>query len=54
MSDAPREPQNKPRAPRHTPASTGPARDGPSRAELEAVADVAMLGWDARTGGARD
>lgn len=30
------------------------ARDGASRAELEAVADVAMLGWDARTGGARD
>ncbi|TCL72080.1 TetR family transcriptional regulator [Rhizobium sp. BK251] len=26
------------------------ARDGASRAELEAVADVAMLGWDARTG----
>ncbi|UYB54173.1 TetR/AcrR family transcriptional regulator [Xanthomonas sp. AM6] len=27
------------------------ARDGASRAELEAVAEVAMLGWDARTGG---
>ncbi|MDQ0390559.1 TetR/AcrR family transcriptional regulator [Labrys monachus] len=27
------------------------ARDGASRAELEAVADVAMAGWDARTGG---
>jgi AcrR family transcriptional regulator len=27
------------------------ARDGASRAELEAVAQVAMLGWDARTGG---
>lgn len=26
------------------------ARDGASRAELEAVAEVAMLGWDARTG----
>lgn len=25
------------------------ARDGASRAELEAVAEVAMLGWDART-----
>ena len=27
------------------------ARDGTSRAELEAVAQTAMLGWDARTGG---
>ncbi|MDQ0249077.1 AcrR family transcriptional regulator [Sphingomonas kyeonggiensis] len=26
------------------------ARDGASRAELEGVADVAMLGWDARVG----
>ena len=26
------------------------ARDGADRAELEAVAEVAMLGWDARTG----
>jgi hypothetical protein len=25
------------------------ARDGASRAELEAVTDVAMAGWDART-----
>ena len=25
------------------------ARDGASRAELEAVAHIAMLGWDART-----
>jgi hypothetical protein len=25
------------------------ARDGASRAELEAVAELAMLGWDART-----
>jgi len=25
------------------------ARDGASRAELEAAAQVAMLGWDART-----
>jgi len=29
------------------------ARDGASRAELEGVAQVAMLGWDARTGSAR-
>lgn len=29
------------------------ARDGASRAELEAVARIAMLGWDARTGGER-
>lgn len=28
-----------------------PARDGASRAELEAVAGVAMLGWDARLAG---
>lgn len=27
------------------------ARDGAERAELEAVAEVAMLGWDARVGG---
>ncbi len=27
------------------------ARDGASREELEAVAQIAMLGWDARTGG---
>lgn len=27
------------------------ARDGASRAELEAVAQIAMLGWDARTDG---
>jgi AcrR family transcriptional regulator len=27
------------------------ARDGADRAELEAVADLAMLGWDARTAG---
>lgn len=27
------------------------ARDGAGRAELEAVAQIAMLGWDARTGG---
>ena len=27
------------------------ARDGASRGELEAVAQVAMLGWDARTQG---
>src|SRR3546814_669751 len=27
------------------------ARDGAGRAELEAVAELAMLGWDARTGG---
>ena len=26
------------------------ARDGASRGELEAVAEIAMLGWDARTG----
>ena len=26
------------------------ARDGISRSELESVAQVAMLGWDARTG----
>lgn len=30
------------------------ARDGASRAELEAVADVAMAGWDARTAGPED
>jgi AcrR family transcriptional regulator len=29
------------------------ARDGVSRAELESVAQVAMLGWDARTGAAQ-
>jgi AcrR family transcriptional regulator len=27
------------------------ARDGASRSELESVAEVSMLGWDARTGG---
>ncbi len=30
------------------------ARDGASRAELETVAEVAMLGWDARTDGRRE
>lgn len=29
------------------------ARDGASRAELEAVAETAMLGWDARSGSGR-
>lgn len=28
------------------------ARDGATRGELEAVAELAMLGWDTRTGGA--
>jgi hypothetical protein len=30
------------------------ARDGASRAELEGVAQVAMLGWDARTSDRED
>ena len=29
------------------------ARDGATRSELEAVAELAMLGWDTRTGAAK-